>query len=65
MMESNAQAACGPRHAPGKERRAHRWGKMKGKIGFHGGEVEIARPRLRGFAASTARSKPFPVRKGR
>ena len=31
------------------ERRAHRWGKTKGKIGFHGGKVEIERPRLRGF----------------
>ncbi|HWJ18250.1 MAG TPA: hypothetical protein VNR65_05930, partial [Geobacterales bacterium] len=28
---------------------AHRWGKTKGKIGFHGGKVEIARPRLRSF----------------
>jgi hypothetical protein len=61
MMESNAQAACGPRHAPGKERRAHRWGKMKGKIGFHGGEVEIARPRLRGF---DGKEQAFPSSEG-
>jgi hypothetical protein len=25
------------------------WGKTEGKIGFHGGKVEMARPRLRGF----------------
>ena len=49
MMESDAEAACGPRHARDKERRAYRWGKAKGKIGFHGGKVEIERPRLRGF----------------
>jgi peptidoglycan/xylan/chitin deacetylase (PgdA/CDA1 family) len=30
-------------------RRNDRWGKTKGKIGFHGGKVEIERPRLRSF----------------
>ena len=50
MMDHDAQAICGPRHARGRFRRAHRWGKTKGKIGFHGGKVEIERPRLRSFA---------------
>ena len=36
------QAICGPRHA-------HRWGKTKGRICFHGGNIEIERPRLRSF----------------
>jgi putative transposase len=49
MMENDARTACGPRHGRGKNRRAHRWGKTKGKIGFHGGKVAIERPRLRGF----------------
>src|SRR5271167_333248 len=49
MMDHDAQAICGPRHARGGDRRAHRWGNTKGKIGFHGGKVEIERPRLRGF----------------
>src|SRR3954470_18341123 len=49
MMGQDAQAICGPRHARGRDRRAHRWGRTKGKIGFHGGKVEIERPRLRGF----------------
>ena len=44
-----ARAICGPRHARGHDRRAHRWGKTRGKIGFHGGKVEIERPRLRSF----------------
>ena len=49
MMEHDAQAICGPRHARGPFRRAYRWGKTKGKIGFHGGNIEIERPRLRSF----------------
>jgi putative transposase len=49
MMEADARDACGPRYARGKSRQAHRWGKTKGKLGFHGGKVEIERPRLRGF----------------
>ena len=46
MMENDARTACGPRHAHGKNRRGHRWGETKGKIGFHGGKMAIARPRL-------------------
>ena len=57
MMDRDAQAICGPRHARGRDRRAHRWGKTKGKIGFHGGKVEIARPRLRGF---DGKEQPVP-----
>jgi len=49
MMEQDALAACGERHERGRRRKAHRWGKTKGKIGFHGGKVELERPRLRGF----------------
>src|SRR5271169_4075350 len=41
MMDHDARAICGPRHARGHDRRAHRWGKTRGKIGFHGGKVEI------------------------
>src|SRR5438094_3866812 len=57
MMDRDAQAICGPRHARGRNRRAHRWGKTKGKIGFHGGKVEIERPRLRGF---DVKEQPVP-----
>src|SRR2546426_4552514 len=49
MMDRDAQAICGPRHARGRDRRGPPWGEKKGKIGFHGGKVEIKRPRLRGF----------------
>ena len=57
MVDRDAQAICGPRHARGCDRRAHRWGKTKGKIGFHGGKVEIERPRLRGF---DGKEQPVP-----
>jgi putative transposase len=49
MLEQDAVAACGERHERGNRRKAHRWGRTKGKIGFHGGKVEIERQRLRGF----------------
>ena len=49
MLEQDATAACGERHERGERRQAHRWGRTKGKIGFHGGKVEIDRPRVRGL----------------
>ncbi len=50
MMEKDAEEACGPRHGRGEGRRGHRWGHTRGKIGFHGGRVELERPRVRGLA---------------
>lgn len=47
MMEEDAARLCGPRHGRGGDREAHRWGRAKGKIGFHGGKVEVERPRVR------------------
>lgn len=47
MMEEDAEEVCGPRHWRGDGRRGHRWGRTQGKIGFHGGKVEIERPRVR------------------
>jgi putative transposase len=49
MLEQDAQEACGPRHTRGEGRRGHRWGRTRGKIGFHGGGVELERPRVRGL----------------
>src|SRR5271166_3824625 len=49
MLEQDATAACGERHERGERRQAHRWGRTKGKIGFHGGKVDIERPRVRGL----------------
>ena len=47
-VDHDVRVICGPRHARGHDRRGHRW-EDKGKIGFHGGKVEIERPRLRSF----------------
>ena len=49
MLEQDATAVCGERHERGERRQAHRWGRTKGKIGFHGGKVEMERPRVRGL----------------
>src|ERR1700681_1353515 len=50
MMEKDAEEACGARHARGEGRRGHRWGRTRGKIGFHAGKVAIERPRVRDLA---------------
>ena len=48
MLERDAEEACGRRDARGAGRRGHRWGRAQGKIGFHGGRVELERARVRG-----------------
>jgi putative transposase len=50
MMEKDAAEACGPRHARAEARRGYRWGRTRGKIGFHAGKIEVERPRVRDFA---------------
>ena len=48
MLEEDAGALCGERHARNKERKGHRWGTAQGPIGFHGGKTKVKRPRVRG-----------------
>ena len=48
MMEADVTAASRPRHGRDAARRAHRWGRTRGRIGFHGGKIEVERPRVRG-----------------
>jgi len=50
MMEDDAASLCGPRYERDDGKAGHRWGKTKGKIGFHGGKVEVERPRVRARA---------------
>ena len=47
MMEEDATRLCGPRYGRDDSKSAYRWGKTKGKVGFHGGKVEVDRPRVR------------------
>jgi transposase-like protein len=50
MMEEDASRLCGPRYGREEGRDGHRWGRTRGKVGFHGGKVEIERPRVRARA---------------
>ena len=50
MMCEDAPRLCGRRMAEAKAA-GHRWGKTKGKIGFHGGKVAVHRPRVRATTA--------------
>jgi len=47
MMEEDAAQLCGPRYERSDGKDGHRWGKTKGKVGFHGGKIEVERPRVR------------------
>src|SRR5437868_5332160 len=46
MMETDAEAACGPRHARGQGRRGHRWGHTA--AASTAASWAIDRPRVRG-----------------
>jgi hypothetical protein len=41
MLREDAEHLAGVRHGRGGGRVGHRWGRTKGKIGFHGGKVAV------------------------
>ena len=49
MLCEDAQQLVGTRHNRGGGRVGYRWGRTKGKIGFHGGKVAVYRPRVRSY----------------
>jgi putative transposase len=49
MLCEDAQLLAGAPHHRGGGRVGHRWGRTKGKIGFHGGKVAVHRPRVRSY----------------
>src|SRR5215471_4160685 len=51
MLCEDARQLAGARHSRGGGRIGYRWGRTKGKIGFHGGKVAVHR---RGCAVTTA-----------
>src|SRR5271165_4194385 len=57
MLEKDAEQLAGPRHGRHPERASRRWGATTGKIGFHGGKVDVRRPRIRSLAG---REVPLP-----
>ena len=44
MMEKDAAQACGARHSRAETRRGYRWGRTRGKIGFHAGKIDVELP---------------------
>jgi putative transposase len=65
MMERDAAALCGPRYGRTIDRRGHRWGRSAGKLGFHGGKVNVERPRVRTRGGPSWRSRVGKRRKPR
>ena len=49
MLCEDARQFAGAPHSRGCYRAGHRWGRTKGKIGFHGGKVSVHRPRIRSY----------------
>ena len=47
VLRGDAQRLVGRPHSRGRGRVGQRWGATKGKIGFHGGKVDVRRPRVR------------------
>jgi putative transposase len=47
MLEEDAMALAGAPHARTADKPGYRWGRAKGSVGFHGGKVEMERPRVR------------------
>ncbi len=61
MMEEDATTVCGARHRRHGERRGYRWGKTQGEIGYHGGKVKVARPRVRDRAGKEVSLESWQV----
>lgn len=47
---------AGDAHARSADKPRYRWGRTKGRVGFHGGEVAVERPWVR--SKSTGRDPP-------
>jgi putative transposase len=47
MLCEDAKQLAGAPHSRGGGRVGHRWGRTRGKVGFHGGKVVVRRPRVR------------------
>ena len=47
MLDEDAMALAGAPHARAADKPGYRWGHTKGSLGFHGGKVEMERPRVR------------------
>jgi len=57
MMEEDATALSGDPYARAADKPGFRWGRTRGRVGFHGGKVEVERPRVR----SKTSNKELPL----
>lgn len=58
MMEEDATALAGDPYARAADKPGFRWGRTRGRVGFHGGKVEVERPRVR--SKTTNKELPLP-----
>ena len=58
MLEEDARALAGAPHAREADLPGYRWGRTRGRLGFHGGKVALERPRVR--SKSTGKEMPLP-----
>jgi len=58
MLEEDATALAGAPHARGADKQGYRWGRTRGPVGFHGGKVELERPRVRSKTTGKELSLP-------
>jgi transposase-like protein len=47
MLEEDACLLAGSPYERATDKQGYRWGRTKGRIGFHGGTVDVERPRVR------------------
>ena len=58
MLDEDAETLAGQPHARDPGKPGYRWGRTKGRLGFHGGKVELERPRVR--SKSSGKELPLP-----
>lgn len=58
MLDDDVKALAGDAHARNADKPGYRWGRTKGRVGFHGGKVALERPRVRSKA--TGKELPLP-----
>ena len=58
MIEEDATALAGERYERDASKPGYRWGTTRSKLGFHGGKVEVKRPRVRSKASGKEMALP-------
>jgi len=58
MMEEDVNALAGNSYARAPDKPGFRWGRTRGRVGFHAGKIEVERPRVR--SKTTRKELPLP-----